>query len=138
MSLLKAAIFLFVLASLSACIGIETGLVGDEREAYIRSIKSALADWQKIGTSKNQIMQASFECGGCNCDHGPNIGSQDVAKKKNPDESYMQTYWRIAYEWESCRVEKGYSYVGACETEYAKAGPGCRARQASNVIAPRD
>ena len=84
-----------------------TGISGQAREDYLKSIKPHLQYYEKSGWTAEGRRRDSAECGG-----PPNesiqFGSNAIKVAQLPGETERQTEMRLRQAWYACMVEKGY------------------------------
>lgn len=69
--------------------------------------------WEKTGATKEQLLQASAECGGGSGDR-PGFSEDKIAKVRQPGDSWMDAHTRAFIEYERCLVSRGFKFTGPC------------------------
>ena len=84
--------------------------------------------WIKPGTSAEQRVQDSKECGGTPL--GSSFNEQQIETEREPGEKgYSAPLARLHHKWERCMLGKGYQYIGQCylDDSVSRNRPACGA-----------
>lgn len=116
----------FLLAGCELVFQAGTGLSGQAREEYLKSIKPYIAYWEKEGMTEEGWQADSVRCrsGGVT---GRGIYKPDFDKARLTGETENAAYNRLLPDWERCMLGAGYRYTGDCSSDYMKARPLCGA-----------
>ena len=83
--------------------------------------------WIKLGTSAEQRVQDSKECGGSPL--GANFSRKQLEAEGQPGEHiFLGPLSRLHDKWERCMLSKGYRYTGQClDNSVSRSSPACGA-----------
>ncbi len=85
-----------------------------------------LDQWVKPGATKEQLLQASAECGGVG--ERPGFSEEKIAKARQPGDSWLDAHSRVLIDYERCLIGKGFKYTGPCyNNEVSRRLPRCGA-----------
>lgn len=99
-----------------------TGLSGQAREDYIKSIKPYLQYWVKEGMTVDGRLRDWVACGG-----DPDGGFSMHVNRMLPGETNEQARTRQSFAHQRCMLRSGYRYTGNCSSADMKARPLCGA-----------
>ena len=116
---MKVVIFaLCLIVSLSGCV-VGFGVASEPGPPEIEY-------WIKPGTSAEQRVQDSKECGGSTL--GANFSDKQMEAERQPGESILSLLKRLHHKWERCMLSKGYQYTGQClDNSVSRSSPACGA-----------
>ena len=116
---MKVVIFaLCLIVSLSGCV-VGFGVASEPCPPEIEY-------WIKPGTSAEQRVQDSKECGGSTL--GANFSDKQMEAERQPGESILSLLKRLHHKWERCMLSKGYQYTGQClDNSVSRSSPACGA-----------
>ena len=117
---MKVVIFaLCLIVSLSGCV-VGFGVASEPGPPEIEY-------WIKPGTSAEQRVQDSKECGGSTL--GANFSDKQMeAERQLGEKGYFAPLARLHDKWERCMLGKGYQYTGQCfDIPVSRSSPACGA-----------
>jgi hypothetical protein len=112
----------FLLAGCELVFQAGTGISGQAREDYLKSIKPYLQYWEKEGWTEEGRLADWVACGGS---RSGNFAWD--TRKQRLGESNEQSSVRQSQEHQRCLIQRGYRYTGNCSSAYMKAQPLCGA-----------
>jgi hypothetical protein len=90
--------------------------------------KPYIEKWEKATASKDDVLQASEECGGGRHISSPNFGQIEIQAMRQPGETEREARSRRFYIFERCMLAKGFHFTGECyDNEIARNSPACGA-----------
>jgi hypothetical protein len=105
------------LFSIFALVGCHTqlGISGQEREDYLKSIKTYGEHWIKQGATLQQRREDSWACGAARTIHGADYVvftvEQEKAEKHAEENDEFAARTRLSRAWVNCMKGKGYRYM---------------------------
>ena len=88
----------------------------------------AIESWIKPGTSAEQRVEDSKECGGTQLGSSGFTDQQIEAERQPGEKGYFSPLARLHHKWERCMLSKGYQYTGQClDNSVSRARPACGA-----------
>ena len=87
-----------------------------------------IESWIKPGTSAEQRVEDSKECGGTQLGSSGFTDQQIEAERQPGEKGYFSPLARLHHKWERCMLSKGYQYTGQClDNSVSRARPACGA-----------
>jgi hypothetical protein len=105
----------FLLAGCELVFQAGTGLSGQAREDYLKSIKPYGEYWVKEGMTVEGRREDSWACGAARTTHGAShvvfSDEQEKAERRPEEKDNFAARERLSRAWVECMKTKGYRYV---------------------------